>query len=124
MARPCTLTRSVFERAYPLLALLLLRLGRGLQGEIEFDFGKPATHPMLCGALLVIAETDFGDQLVTGGVGKIVMQVLITVEVDLSGEVAMIRRRNKEVDMRRTLAMAAQLIEQVLGRTVWRAAIA
>ena len=79
---------------------------------------------MLCGALLVIAETDFGDQLVTGGVGKIVMQVLITVEVDLSGEVAMIRRRNKEVDMRRTLAMAAQLIEQVLGRTVWRAAIA
>ena len=124
MARPCTLTRSVFERANPLLALLLLRLGRGLQGEIEFDFGKPAADAMLCGALLVIAETDFGDQLVTGGVGKIVMQVLITVEVDLSSEVAMIRRRNKEVNMRRTLAMAAQLIEQVLGRTVRRAAIA
>ena len=37
-------------------------------------------------------------------------------------QVAMIRCRNKEVDVRRTLTMTPQLIEQLLGRTVRRAA--
>ncbi|MNI11131.1 hypothetical protein D3C73_642640 [compost metagenome] len=52
------------------------------------------------------------------------MQVLIAVEVDLGGQVAMIRRGNEEVHVRRTLAMTTQLIEQLLGRTVRWAAIA
>ncbi|MNF84434.1 hypothetical protein D3C84_667950 [compost metagenome] len=74
-------------------------------------------------ALLIVAEGDFGDQLVTGGVGEIVVQVLFAIEVDLGGQVAMIRRGNEEVHVRRALAMTAQLIEQLLGRTVRRAAI-
>ena len=74
-------------------------------------------------ALLIIAEGDFRDQLVTGGVGEIVVQVLIAVEVDLCGQVTMIRRRDEEMHVRRTLAVTTQLIEQLLGRTVRRAAV-
>lgn len=73
---------------------------------------------------LVFVEGDLRYQLVTSGIGKIIVQVLIAIEVDLGGQVTMIRCRYEEMHVRRTLAVTAQLIEQLLGRTVRRAAVA
>lgn len=64
------------------MALLFFRLGRRLQREVELDFRKPTADTVGRCTRLVITEGDFGDQLVTGGVGEIVMQVLIAIEVD------------------------------------------
>ncbi|MNN45904.1 hypothetical protein D3C81_1602600 [compost metagenome] len=60
------------------MALLLLGLGSGLQGEIELDFGKAPFYAVASGTLLVVEEVDLRDQLVAGGVGEVVVQVLLT----------------------------------------------
>src|SRR5471030_2191377 len=114
----------ILQRANPFHALLLHWLGCGLQGEVEFDFGETTTDTVFGGPGLIITEMNLGNQLIAGGVGEIVMQVFVARQVDLRGQVAMVRRRNEEVNMRRTLAMTPQLIEQLLGRTVWRATVA
>ncbi len=97
------------------MPLLLLRLRRGLQGEVEVDFGKPPADAVRrCRAgssLKLISAISY----IAGRVGKVIVQVLVTVEVHLCCQVAMSRRRDEEVDMRRALAVAARLVEQLLG---------
>lgn len=61
-----------------------------------------------------------GNQTITGSEGEIIPQILVTVQVDLTGQVLKARRRDKEVDVRRAVAVAAQLIEQFLRRAVRR----
>ena len=99
---------SVLQCANPLVTLLLLGLGRGLQGEVELDFGKPTAHAVGRGTLLVVAEGNLGDQFVTSGVGEVIVQVLVAIQVDLGGQVAMVIGRDEEVNVRRTLAMPAR----------------
>ena len=48
-----------------------------------------------------------GNQTVAGSKGKIIPQVFIAAEVDLAGEMFMPRRGDEEVNMRRTVAVAA-----------------
>lgn len=97
---------SGFEGPHPLtLVLLLGGIGR-LQGKVEIDLGVPP--------VAVLLEDDLRNQLVAGRIGEIVVQVRVAGQVDLRGQVAMPRCGNEEVDMRRALAVPAQLIEQLL----------
>src|SRR5690606_3371969 len=93
--------------------------------EVELQRGETAAFdaPVAsCGG--VLDELDVADQAVTGGVGEVVPQVHIAGQVDLGGQVTMTRRGDEEVDMRRTLAMATEQVQTLLGRALWRAAIA
>src|SRR5690606_1285762 len=56
--------------------------------------------------------------------GEIVVGVLITGQVDLGGQVLVTGRFHEIVDVRRTAAVTAEQVEQALGGTVRRAAIA
>ena len=51
------------------------------------------------------------------------MQVFFSIEVDLGGQMAMIRRTFTSLSRRRTLTVTAQLIEQLLSRTIRWAAV-
>ena len=67
---------------------------------------------------------DRRDQLVAGGEGEVVVQVFVAVDVDLRRQLAVARRRDEEVDVRRTLPVPAELVEQRLGLAVRRAGVA
>src|SRR5690606_27111435 len=90
------------------------------QLEIERELGIPPLYTPRA----VLAELDLADQPITGGVGEVVPQVLVTGQVDLGGQVAMARRRNEEVDVRRALAVAAEQVQAFLGRALRVAAVA
>ncbi len=64
-----------------------------------------------------------GDQFIACGIRKIVVHVRVIRQVDLRGQVTITRGRDEEVDMRRPLPVAPELIKQLLGRPGRRAAI-
>ena len=70
------------------MALLGLRFGGGLQGEIELDFREAPLHAMGFGALGIVEKVDPGDQLIAGGVGEVVVQVFVAIQVDLGSQMA------------------------------------
>lgn len=87
----------------------------GLELEVEIQFGEAsALHTAVAGRGGVVVEAQVADQPIAGGVGEVVPQVLVARQVDLGGQVAMAGRRDEEVDVRRTLAVAAEAVEQFL----------
>ena len=58
------------------------------------------------------------DQAIAGGEGEVVVQVRIAVDVDLGRQLAVARRRHKEVDMRRAVTVPAKSSQQLLRLTV------
>jgi hypothetical protein len=63
-------------------------------------------------------------QAFAAGKGKVVPQVFVAVDVDLGGQLAVLRRADEEVDVRRAAAVAAQQVQKLLGGAVRRAAVA
>ena len=66
----------------------------------------------LCG---VGHALDRWDQVVARAEGKVIVQVLVAINVDLRGELTVARRGDEEVDVRRPLAVAAHFRQQCLG---------
>ena len=89
----------------------IFRRGGRLQNKIKFDICTRTVG--------ILGETNLGDQLVSGRVGEVVVQIFVPSQIDLRRQVTMARRRDKEMNMRRTLTMAPQLVKQLLGRAIW-----
>src|SRR5690606_12725433 len=95
-----------------------------LQLEVERQRGETAAlQATVARGGLVLDEVDIADQAFAGGVGEVVPQVLVAGQVDLGGQVTMAGRRDEEVDVRRTLAVAAEQVQAFLGRTLRVAAV-
>ena len=88
-------------------ALLFVGAERFTQGEIKTDLSVLSLKVALRDSLAVRHFNRVGNQTVAGGEGKIIPQVFIAAEVDLAGEMFMPRRGDEEVNMRRTVAVAA-----------------
>jgi hypothetical protein len=98
--------------------LQLIQHFRWLQREIEVNLCEQALDFVRYSSGLFIDEIDLRHELITGGGGEIVIEVPIACQVDLGSEMTMTGRGDEEVNMRWTLAVAPQLIEQLLGRTI------
>src|SRR5258708_3422870 len=71
-----------------------LRLGLvgGLgQHEVEDDFGEGGVEPLGPDLFGLLLANHRRDQTVPGSVGEVVMQVGVAVDIDLGGQVAMLR---------------------------------
>src|SRR5690606_23754514 len=110
--------------ARTLTALLGLGGWSLLQLEVEVHLGKAAFNTTGPCSFGIFIEADLAHQAIASGIGEVVPQVLVAGQVDLRGQVTVTWRGDKEVDVRRTLAMTTQQIEAFLGRAVRRAAIA
>lgn len=84
------------------------------QFEIEPNTGERLVKAGLVDFLGVRHTLDRRDQIIPGSESEIIVQVLVAVDVDLRRELATARRRHKEMDMCRTLAMATELRQQLL----------
>ena len=71
----------------------------------------------------VLDPMPLDHQFLARGEGEVVEGVGIAGKVDLGGQVLVPRRRDEVVDVRRALAVTAEQMEYLLGRTVRRAAI-
>jgi hypothetical protein len=93
---------------------------RCASGILKDDEIKPDARERLVEARLVDLRRlrnalDLRDQLVTGAECKIVVQVLVTVDVDLGRELAVAGGGDEEVYVRRAVAMTAHRLQQLLG---------
>src|SRR5579859_86315 len=103
-----------------------LVLGRGGGGEREVEDNIRIRRIDACrlDVRRIRLADDGGDQVVAGRVGEVVMQIGIAIDVDLRGELAIAVRGHEEVDVRRALAMPADRLQQLVGRTAFGDAIA
>src|SRR5690606_22376047 len=104
--------------------LVVLAIDHGGQGNIKHDLCKRTIQVFGSdtGRIRVIGQ--WWHQTVASGVGEVVIHQRITVNIDLRGQLAVARSRHKEVNVRRTVTVAAQLVQQALGRTIRRTAVA
>src|SRR6516225_6218834 len=94
------------------------------QLEIETNAGKRLVETGLVDLLGVRHALHRRDQIVPRSEREIIVEILVAVDVDLRRELAAARRRHEEVDVRRTLAMATKLGQQLLRVRARRAAVA
>src|SRR5215468_1718739 len=94
------------------------------QPEIEANAGKRLVETGLVDFLGVRHALHRRDQIVARSECEIIVEILVAVDVDLRRELATARRRHEEVDVRRTLAMATKLGQQLLRIRAGRAAVA
>jgi hypothetical protein len=87
--------------------VLFVGVQRFTQGEIKTDLGVLSLKIALRDGLAVGHFYRVGNQTVAGGKGKIIPQVFIAAEVNLAGQMLMARRGDEEVNVRRTVAVAA-----------------
>ena len=85
-------------------------------GILKDDEIKPDARERLVEARLVDLRRlgnalDLRDQVVTGAEGKIVVQVLVTVDIDLGRELAVAGGSDEEVYVRRPIAMTAHRLQ-------------
>src|SRR5262249_40984461 len=93
---------------------------RCASGILKDDEIKPDARERLVEARLLDLRPprnalDPRGQLVTGAGGKIVVQVLVTVDIDLGRELAVAGGGDEEVYVRRPVAMTAHRLQQLLG---------
>lgn len=105
-------------------ALLFVGAQRFTQGEIKTNLGVLSLKIALRDDLAVGHFYRIGNQAVAGGKGKIVPQVFIAIEVNLAGQMFMTRRGDEKVNVRRTVTVATQSVQQFLGWAIRRAAVA
>lgn len=106
------------------MAALQLRLVGSNQLDVELHFGERLVQAELLSLGRVFDAVGFNHQLFTGGEGEVVVGVLVTCQVDLGGQVLVARLGDEEVDVRRTVTVTTQQVQQCLGRTLGRAAVA
>src|SRR3546814_4853480 len=85
------------------------------------------SRPVPAGRLdagLGAALGELRHQALAGGVGEVVVEQRIAVDVDLGGQLAVVVGADEEVDVRRTLAVAAKRGQQLLGRAARGHAVA
>ena len=77
------------------------------QGEIKTDLGVLSLKIALLDGLAVAHFYRVGNQTVAGSKGKIIPQIFIAAEVNLAGQMLIARGGDEEVNVRRTVAVAA-----------------
>src|SRR5690606_38873925 len=106
------------------VAVLQVGLIGAYQLDVELDLGDRTGHTEARAFGGVLHPVRIHHQLIASGKGEIVVGVLITGQVNLGGQVLVTGRFHEIVDVRRTAAVTAEQVEQALGGTVRRAAIA
>src|SRR5690606_17618497 len=106
------------------VAVLQVGLVGAYQLDVELDLGHRAGHTETRTFGGVLHPVRIHHQLIASGKGKVVVGVLVTSQVDLGGQVLVTGRFHEVVDVRRPAAVTAEQVEQALGGTVRRAAIA
>ena len=97
------------------------RLG---QRKIERDGGERPVYAAITQLGRIRMAGHLGNELVTGCEGEVVVDVRVTLDVDLRRELSVSRRRHHEVDMGRATAVATEQVEELLGRAIGRTGIA
>src|SRR5450830_1888655 len=82
------------------------------QVEIKIDRGKWLLQLQGRQLRRVLDARDGWHQACTCGKGEVVPQVMVAIDIDLRRQLAVARRTDEEMDVRRTLAVPAQQIEQ------------
>jgi hypothetical protein len=84
-------------------------LNLGVQDEVEGDLRIGAIEPVLAELRGIRVAMHLGDQAVTGREGEVVVQIFITVDVDLGRQLPVARRRDEERRLRPLREMSAVL---------------
>ena len=80
------------------------------QVEIEVDRGVRLIELQRIEPGRIVDARDRRHQAVAGGKREIVPQIIIAIDIDLRGQLAVVIKTDKEMDVRGALAMAAQQI--------------
>nr|GEU28163.1 hypothetical protein [Tanacetum cinerariifolium] len=95
-----------------------------VQLEVEVDLGVRCGQAPGGNAGRRVDPAHGRHQAFAAGKGKVVPQEFVAVDVDLRGQLAAAGGADEEMNVGRTVAVAAQLVEQALGAAVGRAAVA
>src|SRR4051794_28082168 len=100
--------------------------GNDLSGEFEIepDTGERLAETGPVNLTLVDDALDLRDQFVPGAEREIVVQVFVTVNIDLGREFPMTGSGYEEVDVRRPVAMPSHRLQQLLGLAARRTGVA
>jgi hypothetical protein len=101
----------------------ILRRDTG-QGEVALDFREGRIEFLLFHLFRVVVPDDRWDKPLAGGESEVVIEVFVASDVDLGRQVTVSRCRYEEMDVRRSLPVPAELVQQALGGPVGRAPIA
>src|SRR5258708_39474516 len=99
--------------------LVILALNQRSQLDVELDFlVRVSLHAQRSAAGLF---DDMRNQILAGRVGEVIPNQRVALNIDLRRQLAVLVGGDEEVDMRRTVAMASEPVQQLLGRALRRA---